>query len=200
MKGTKQGPVIIPEPTIEKPKLGIPPFTGIISDKDYIAAVKRYNAHIKSIPHYGFFDYVEDGDKVEYEFISNPTSGGYAVPMERKSEDQLEDEVILNNAKIDALVINWFEKWCEKTKIGGGVLITTSIKEVLVSFYKDQIFNKSSPAQKEMDADFTLWIWVNKWEYDYETHEWINNYIKEFEEGSWKHFELYQLFLQHKNK
>jgi len=48
------------------------------------------------------------------------------------------------------------------------------------------------------DPDFTLWVVVNKWEYDYRTHEWVNNYIKEVAEASMKHSELYQFYLKRK--
>lgn len=50
-----------------------------------------------------------------------------------------EDQTILHRAKVSAKIIEWFESWCNKTKRSGGILITTSIKELLTDFYNDNL-------------------------------------------------------------
>lgn len=75
-----------------------------------------------------------EGLKKEIAELKSPI----AVPISVKSgEESKEDEKILKEAKASALIIDWFEKWCSKTKRGGGVLITTSIKELLYDFYTE---------------------------------------------------------------
>jgi hypothetical protein len=63
-----------------------------------------------------------------------------------------------------------------------------------------------SPAKHAMEfappSDFTLWVVVNKWQYDSATnsHRWFNDYIKVFEGTLVTHDELYDLYKQQKNK
>lgn len=59
---------------------------------------------------------------------------------EVEESEEMEDKRLLDEARLDALVIDWFEKWCKDTKRGGGVLIGTSIKELLKDFYKDVFY------------------------------------------------------------
>lgn len=58
-----------------------------------------------------------------------------AGDLDNDEDDAAEDKRIMDRAKTDALISQWFDKWCEDTKRGGGVLITTSIKELLIDFY-----------------------------------------------------------------
>ncbi len=61
-------------------------------------------------------------------------------------EDFEEDKRILDEAKTSALIIDWFEVWCYKTKRNGGILVTSSIKEVLTDFYNDNVQPKTNEA------------------------------------------------------
>lgn len=71
---------------------------------------------------------------VEKAFIS--------VPSEPKPEPDL-DKRLLDDAKADGFIIEWFAKWCKETKKSGGVLITTSIKELLKDFLRYIIKQKA---------------------------------------------------------
>ena len=68
--------------------------------------------------------------------IPAPTKNSALVESKPDELDEsLEDERILEDARVSALILTWFDKWCKDTKRGGGVLVTTSIKEVLTDFY-----------------------------------------------------------------
>jgi hypothetical protein len=66
-----------------------------------------------------------------------------SAPLNDAVEEQLEDKRILDEAKIDAMIRDWFNVWCAGTKRSGGILITTSIKELLTDFY-NQIFRPNA--------------------------------------------------------
>ena len=73
---------------------------------------------------------VIEGDSFKYD-------NGIAVPLDTATEEENENAQFMREAKTSAIVLDWFDKWCEKTKRSGGVLITTSIKELLCDFYND---------------------------------------------------------------
>ena len=62
-----------------------------------------------------------------------------------------EDKAILDEAKTSGTIIHWFDKWCKESKRGGGVLITTSIKELLTDFYNDYASSKTKELVAEIE-------------------------------------------------
>lgn len=50
--------------------------------------------------------------------------------------------------------------------------------------------------QQGINADFLLWLVVNKWEYDFVNHKWFNNYIRDCSGLCLNHNELYQLYMK----
>lgn len=95
------------------------------------------------------------------EFMPCPTCNPPSIttanthPIPESKEPQGEDKAILDDAKIDGFIIGWFNEWCKNTKRSGGVLITTSIKELLKDFYKE-VSGQSTP-QKEGEQE-ELWV------------------------------------------
>ncbi len=58
----------------------------------------------------------------------------------------------------------------------------------------DESAQPSETGEGKIDSDFTLWVVVNKWEYDHESHTWFNNYIGEFHGLNVRHDKLYRIF------
>lgn len=53
----------------------------------------------------------------------------------------------------------------------------------------------SQPVNSDVvDSDFTLWVVVNKWQYNSERHKWFNNYIMELRSVFVTHDELYNMY------
>lgn len=61
-------------------------------------------------------------------------------------EEAMEDKRILDEAKVSAFILTWFDKWCKDTKRSGGILVTTSIKELLTDFYAHISGNQAKQA------------------------------------------------------
>lgn len=73
------------------------------------------------------------------------------LPIQSDSGVEEEDKAILDEAKTSGTIIHWFDKWCKESKRGGGVLITTSIKELLTDFYNDYASSKTKELVAEIE-------------------------------------------------
>ena len=50
-------------------------------------------------------------------------------------EEDMEDKRIMEEAMVSAMIMDWFHNWCKNSKRGGGILIVTSLKDLLTDFY-----------------------------------------------------------------
>ena len=67
-----------------------------------------------------------------------------------------------------------------------------SRKELALEIIHGNNFPAREGYPAEPPSDFTLWVVVNKWQYDHVQHKWYNTFVEQMKGKVFSHAELYQ--------